>query len=68
VPYDKQSPFVTSGIRIGTPCVTVRGMKEAEMNDIAGWIGEVVAKPADAAVKAKVKKEVEALCGRFKVY
>jgi glycine hydroxymethyltransferase len=68
VPYDKEKPFVTSGIRIGTPCVTIRGMKEAEMKQIAGWISDVVAKPQDAAVKSNVKKEATSLCSRFPVY
>jgi len=68
VPYDKQSPFVTSGIRIGTPSVTVRGMKEPQMKEIASWISEVVAKPADQKLKDKVKAEAAKLCGQFPVY
>jgi len=68
VPYDKQSPFVTSGIRLGTPCVTARGMKEEEMKQIASWIAEVVSKPQDAMVCERVRKEVQALCLKSPIY
>ena len=68
VPYDQQKPFVTSGIRIGTPSVTIRGMREAEMKQIGGWISEVVEKPADVKLKGRVRKEVSGLCARFKVF
>jgi glycine hydroxymethyltransferase len=68
VPYDRQSPFVTSGVRIGTPCVTARGMGEADMHAIASWIDSVVSNPNDAAVKARVRAEAEALCKRHPVY
>jgi glycine hydroxymethyltransferase len=68
VPYDKQPPFVTSGVRIGTPCVTVRGMREPEMGMIGSWINRVVSNPGDAALKAKVRAEAEALCKKFPVY
>jgi len=68
VPYDKEKPFVTSGIRVGTPCVTIRGMREAEMRSIGGWMGEVVANPADSKTKAKVRAEAGVLCAKFPVY
>lgn len=68
VPYDKQSPFITSGIRIGTPSVTLRGMKEQEMKKIGTWISEVVAGPQDALAKERVKKEAAALCASFPIY
>jgi len=68
VPYDKQKPFITSGIRIGTPCVTIRGMKEPEMKQISGWISEVVEKPQDAALKEKIHREVDSLCTKYPVY
>jgi glycine hydroxymethyltransferase len=68
VPKETESPFVTSGIRIGTAAVTTRGMKEAEMRAIAGLIDRVLKSPGDAAVAASVRQEVEALAGRFPLY
>ena len=68
VPKETQSPFVTSGIRIGTPAVTTRGMKEAEMEQIASLIDRVLMAPDDAEVAARVKDEVRALAGRFPLY
>ena len=68
VPKETESPFITSGIRIGTPAVTTRGMREAEMKTIAGLINRVLEAPQDAAVAATVKKEVEVLAGRFPLY
>ena len=68
VPKETESPFVTSGIRIGTAAVTTRGMKEAEMRAIAGLIDRVLKAPDDKTVAATVKKEVEALSGRFPLY
>src|SRR5262249_27330994 len=54
VPFDDQSPLITSGIRIGTPALTTRGMKEAEMEVIAAWIDRVLTKPGDSALQAKI--------------
>ena len=68
VPKETQSPFVTSGIRIGTPAVTTRGMQEAEMVTIAGLIDRVLAAPDDAGVTAAVRKEVHALAAKFPLY
>jgi glycine hydroxymethyltransferase len=68
VPKETESPFVTSGIRIGTAAVTTRGMKEAEMRVIAGLIDRVIEAPEDKIVAAAVRKEVEALSGRFPLY
>ncbi|MEP6495588.1 MAG: serine hydroxymethyltransferase, partial [bacterium] len=68
VPKETQSPFVTSGIRIGTPAVTTRGMNEAEMATIAGLIDRVLSAPEDGAVKAAVRSEVLALSARFPLY
>ena len=68
VPRETQSPFVTSGIRIGTPAVTTRGMKEPEMEQIAALIDRVLMAPADVALSGRVKDEVRALAGRFPLY
>ena len=68
VPKETQSPFVTSGIRIGTPAVTTRGMGEAEMVQIAELIDRVLKAPDDAGVKCKVREEARALAKRFPLY
>ncbi|MCR9131842.1 MAG: serine hydroxymethyltransferase [bacterium] len=68
VPFDTESPFVTSGIRIGTPAMTTRGLGEAEFEYIAQLIDQVIQKPEDDAVHKKVANEVEALCERFPLY
>jgi glycine hydroxymethyltransferase len=68
VPRETQSPFVTSGIRIGTPAVTTRGMKEPEMERIAGLIERVLAAPDDDSVCKKVRAEVRELTGGFPLY
>jgi glycine hydroxymethyltransferase len=68
VPKETQSPFVTSGIRIGTPAVTTRGMKEPEMERIAALIDRVLGSPDDPALAAQVKADVKALAGRFPLY
>ena len=68
VPKETQSPFVTSGIRIGTPAVTTRGMKEPEMEIIAGLIDRIVKSPEDASVAKKVREEVRDLTRRFPLY
>ena len=67
IPFDTKSPFVASGIRIGTPAVTTRGMKEAEMRQIAGLIDEVLDSPNDGKLKA-VKGEVKKLVKKFPLY
>ena len=60
VPFDTQSPFVTSGIRVGTPAVTTRGMVEADMEQIADWIDAVIFSPEDEAVIGRVGEAVRA--------
>ena len=68
VPNDPQSPFVTSGIRIGTPAVTRRGFKENEMNLIASWIKNIIEDVDNEKLINQTKKEVTDLCGQFPVY
>jgi glycine hydroxymethyltransferase len=68
VPNDPQSPFVTSGIRIGTPAITTRGFKEAEAKELAGWIADILDNLKDEAVCARVRDKAEAICRRFPVY
>ena len=68
VPKETQSPFVTSGIRVGTPAVTTRGMKEPEMQHIAGLIDRVLRAPEDASVLESVRADVRALTARFPLY
>lgn len=68
IPFDKQSRFVTSGIRIGTPAVTSRGLREAEMEQIATWINRVLEKPGDEALHGEVRREVKELCTKYPLY
>ncbi|MDX8387126.1 MAG: serine hydroxymethyltransferase [Ghiorsea sp.] len=68
IPFDKESPFVTSGVRIGTSVITARGMKEKEAQLVGAMILKVLASPEDAAVHAEVFKEVKALTDRFPIY
>jgi glycine hydroxymethyltransferase len=68
VPNDPQSPFVTSGIRIGTPAVTTRGFGEPEVSELAGWICDILDDTGNLAVIAAVRAKVLALCRRFPVY
>jgi glycine hydroxymethyltransferase len=68
IPYDPNPPLVASGIRIGTPALTTRGMKEPEMELVGDFIAEVLRAPEDAAVQASVKQKVRALCERFPLY
>lgn len=68
VPNDPQSPFVTSGLRIGSPAMTTRGFKEEEARQVANWIADVLDNIDDDSVQARVKQEVLDLCQRFPVY
>ena len=68
VPKDPLPPFVTSGLRIGSPAATRRGFKEAEVTALAGWICDILDKMGDESVVAAVQKKVIALCERFPVY
>ncbi|ACY47035.1 serine hydroxymethyltransferase [Rhodothermus marinus] len=68
VPYDDKSPFVTSGIRIGTPAMTTRGFKEEEFRQVVDWIDQVLSHPGDEALRRRIRQEVEALCRQFPLY
>ncbi len=68
IPFETRSPVVTSGIRIGTPAVTTRGMREPEMEAIAELIHRVLSHPGDARVEAEVRADVAALTARFPLY
>jgi glycine hydroxymethyltransferase len=68
IPFDQNPPMVASGIRIGTPAITSRGMREPEMDRIAEFIARVLASPDDEAALGRVKAEVEGLCRKFPLY
>jgi glycine hydroxymethyltransferase len=68
VPNDPQKPFVTSGLRIGTPAVTTRGYQESDCTDLANWISDVLDAPADEKVIAAVRDKVTAQCRKYPVY
>ncbi|WP_440464758.1 serine hydroxymethyltransferase [Psychrobacter sp. ASPA161_6] len=68
VPNDPKSPFVTSGIRIGTPAITTRGFNEAQAGDLAGWICDVLDSRGNEAVATEVRGKVEAICAELPVY
>ncbi len=68
IPYDKKSPFVASGVRIGTPAVTTRGMKEPQMKVIARLIDEVLSNPDDEKAASNVRREVKRLVNKFPLY
>jgi glycine hydroxymethyltransferase len=68
IPFDQNPPMVASGIRVGTPALTSRGMREAEMDTVGELIARVLASPEDGAALGRVKVEVEALCRTFPLY
>jgi len=68
VPFDTRSPFVTSGFRIGTPATTTRGLKEAEMGQVAGWIARALAAVGNETELAVIRQEVKELCSKFPLY
>lgn len=68
IPFDTNKPFIASGIRLGTPALTTRGMKEAEMREIGAMIAAVIHEPESDAVKSKVRRDVGELTARFPMY
>jgi len=68
VPYDEKPPAVASGIRMGTPIVSTRGMREAEMQEIVSLVDRILQQPQDARRQREVRKQAKALCGRFPVF
>lgn len=68
VPREPRSPFVTSGLRVGTPAVTTRGFKEAEIQQLSHWICDILDAPTDESVIARVKQQALTLCAEFPVY
>jgi glycine hydroxymethyltransferase len=68
IPNDPASPFVTSGIRLGTPALTTRGMQEAECRQIGAWIARLIHYPEDATVLYEIREAVKALCHDHPVY
>ncbi|MDX1642331.1 MAG: serine hydroxymethyltransferase, partial [Balneolaceae bacterium] len=68
VPFDTESPFVTSGIRLGTPALTTRGFKENQFTDVVRLIDTVLHNPNDESTLETVKQEVQAICKEFPLY
>jgi glycine hydroxymethyltransferase len=68
IPFDTNSPMVASGIRLGTPALTTRGMKESEMKDVARLIARALAAVENESELAEVKRDVHRICGRFPLY
>ncbi len=68
IPFDQNKPMVASGVRIGTPAITTRGLREPEMTLVAGFIARVLDSRGDAGVTAQVKQDVKELCDRFSIY
>jgi glycine hydroxymethyltransferase len=67
IPNDPSTPFKPSGLRLGTPMITTRGMKENEMRKIGLWISQVIKEPANALLKENIKEQVENLCRKFPI-
>jgi glycine hydroxymethyltransferase len=68
IPWDPEKPFVTSGIRVGTPALTTRGMGTREMTLVAHLVGRALDAPTDEATLARVRGEVKELCSHFPMY
>src|ERR1035441_7858478 len=68
VPWDTESPLLTSGLRLGSPALTTRGFKEAEFKMIAKWINQIISAPEDTTVRSKVKVEIADVTKKFPLY
>jgi len=68
VPFDERSPFITSGIRIGTPAITTRGMGHDEMKQIVHWIDDVISNPENDSQIEQIKSDINSLCSSFPIY
>ena len=68
IPRETRSPFITSGIRVGTPALTTRGMKEVEMKQIAFWMAQVIRRPSDHEFTNQIRNQVRELCNHFPIY
>ena len=68
VPNEKRSPFVTSGVRLGSPALTTRGMGEDEMKTIGGWVADVLEKPENESTLKSIRNKVKELCQQFPIY
>ena len=68
IPYDTQKPAVTSGIRLGTPALTTRGMKEADMKQVAAWIHETLSDPENADLHQQLAAKIQEFCADFPLY
>jgi len=68
IPNDPEKPFVTSGIRVGSPAMTTRGFKDAEAKQVANFIADVLEAPGDERILSRTAESVKQLCGRFPVY
>ncbi len=68
IPFDPQKPFIASGIRLGTPAVTTRGLKQKEMKMLASWISSALENKGDKKILGRIRQEVKKLCARFPLY
>ena len=68
IPFDELPPSITSGIRLGTPACTTRGMKEAEMKLVGKWIAKILHNPQEEELRKKISSEVQELCRVFPIY
>jgi glycine hydroxymethyltransferase len=68
IPYDPESPFVTSGLRLGTPAMTTRGLSTADMDEIADIIAQALTRFDEAGIKGKLKARVKDLCAAYPLY